>query len=118
MPTISTSPACSSTVPCADGTCRGKEALVEKFKNSIIMDEREAWRPKIFYSSGPHQGLEEPFPAPTHMKRKERGAHNRGQLYVGAHGPPRGLLHQGQPPREDAQDVYRAPFRRPVVNAA
>lgn len=61
---------------------RGKEALVEKFKNSAIMDEREAWRPKIFYSDGPRQGRPEPFPAPTHQKRKERSAHNRGALYV------------------------------------
>ena len=61
--------------------CRGKEALVEKFKNSGIMDERESWRPKIFYSSGPNQGLPEPFPPPTHLRRKERSAHNRGALY-------------------------------------
>ncbi|KAK0485878.1 RNA recognition motif 2-domain-containing protein [Armillaria novae-zelandiae] len=56
---------------------QGKEALVEKFKNSCIMDEQEAWQPKIFYSAGPDQGLPEPFPAPTHMKRKERSLHNR-----------------------------------------
>jgi hypothetical protein len=61
---------------------RGKEALVEKFKNSAIMDERESWRPKIFYSSGPQVGQPEPFPAPTHQRRKERSAHNRGALYV------------------------------------
>ncbi|KAJ6625550.1 hypothetical protein B0H10DRAFT_1942450 [Mycena sp. CBHHK59/15] len=62
---------------------QGKEALVEKFKNSCIMDEREAWQPKIFYSdSGPEQGLPEPFPAPTHLRRKERGSYNRGPLYV------------------------------------
>ncbi|KAG6832636.1 hypothetical protein H0H92_014472 [Tricholoma furcatifolium] len=61
----------------------GKEALVEKFKNSCIMDEQEAWRPKIFYSEpGPEQGLPEPFPAPTHIRRKERSAVNRGALYV------------------------------------
>ena len=46
---------------------RGKEALVEKFKNSAIMDERESWRPWTFYSSGPNQGLTEPFPSPTHL---------------------------------------------------
>jgi len=47
------------------------------------MDEREAWRPKIFYSEpGPEQGLPEPFPAPTHMRRKERGSLNRGALFV------------------------------------
>ena len=61
---------------------RGKEALVEKFKNSSIMDEREAWRPRIFYSSGPDQGKPETFPAPTHLRRKERSSHNRGALYV------------------------------------
>jgi hypothetical protein len=61
---------------------RGKEALVEKFKNSSIMDERESWRPKIFYSSGPNQGLPEQFPAPTHIRRKERSSYNRGALYV------------------------------------
>ncbi|KAF6760256.1 RNA recognition motif 2-domain-containing protein [Ephemerocybe angulata] len=63
---------------------RGKEALVEKFKNSCIMDERESWRPKIFYSFGPNQGLPEPFPAPTHIRRKERSSFNRGALYVPA----------------------------------
>ncbi|KAF7984239.1 hypothetical protein HWV62_16058 [Athelia sp. TMB] len=62
---------------------QGKEALVEKFKNSCIMDEREAWRPKIFHSEpGPEQGLPEPFPAPTHLRRKERGTYNRGALFV------------------------------------
>ncbi|KAI0248115.1 RNA recognition motif 2-domain-containing protein [Lactifluus subvellereus] len=61
---------------------QGKEALVEKFKNSAIMDERESWRPKIFYSSGLQVGQPEPFPAPTHQRRKERSAHNRGALYV------------------------------------
>jgi hypothetical protein len=43
------------------------------------MDEREAWRPKIFYSApGPNQGFPEPFPAPTHLRRKERSGINRG----------------------------------------
>lgn len=36
------------------------------------MDQREAWRPKLFYSSGPKKGLPEEFPAPTHLRRKER----------------------------------------------
>ncbi|KAJ7072243.1 RNA recognition motif 2-domain-containing protein [Mycena amicta] len=61
---------------------QGKEALVEKFKNSCIMDERPAWQPKIFYSNGPELGLPEPFPAPTHLRRKERSSYNRGPLYV------------------------------------
>ncbi|KAG9316715.1 RNA recognition motif 2-domain-containing protein [Chiua virens] len=62
---------------------QGKEALVEKFKNSCIMDEREEWRPKIFFSDpGPKQGLPEEFPKPTHMRRKERSSYNRGALFV------------------------------------
>lgn len=55
---------------------------MEKFKNSCIMDEREEWRPKIFYSDpGPNQGLPEEFPKPTHIRRKERSSYNRGTLY-------------------------------------
>ncbi|KAI0356223.1 hypothetical protein OH77DRAFT_243296 [Trametes cingulata] len=70
---------------------RGKESLVEKFKNSCIMDEREEWRPKIYYSDGPNQGLPEPFPPPTHLRRKERSQNNRGALFVpGAHHQPPG----------------------------
>ena len=77
---------------------RGKEALVEKFKNSSIMDEPEHWRPRIFYSSGVNQGLLEPFPAPTHIRRKERRSYNRGTLFppgVNSHtsGQSHGLLH-------------------------
>jgi len=56
---------------------------VEKFKNSCVMDEREAWQPKIFLSEpGPDQGLPEPFPSPTHLKRKERSSYNRGNLFT------------------------------------
>jgi len=62
---------------------QGKEALIEKFKNSCIMDEQESYRPKIFYSSGSRRGLPEPFPAPTHLRRKERSLNNRGALYAG-----------------------------------
>lgn len=45
------------------------------------MDEREGWRPRIFYSQGPNKGLLEPFPEPTHLRRKERSTFNRGLLY-------------------------------------
>ncbi|RPD78293.1 hypothetical protein L226DRAFT_543705 [Lentinus tigrinus ALCF2SS1-7] len=85
-------------------TYQGKESLVEKFKNSCIMDEKEAWRPKIYYSDGPNQGLPEPFPPPTHLRRKERSQHNRGALFVpGTHHQPSGggglYHHRPQPPR-------------------
>ncbi|KAF8573522.1 hypothetical protein K439DRAFT_1375116 [Ramaria rubella] len=54
--------------------CAGKEALIDKFRSSSIMDQREAWRPKLFHSYGPQQGLPEDFPAPTHLRRKERSS--------------------------------------------
>ncbi|KAI0661172.1 RNA recognition motif 2-domain-containing protein [Cubamyces menziesii] len=79
-------------------TIQGKESLVERFKNSCIMDEREAWRPKIFFSDGPNQGMPEPFPPPTHLRRKQRSQHNRGALYVPGSGG--GLYHhRPHPPR-------------------
>ena len=91
-PTISTFFLLSTSKECAlTSQSRGKEALIEKFKNSAIMDERESWRPKIFYSNGQQVGQPEPFPAPTHQRRKERSAHNRGALYV----PGAARLHSG-----------------------
>ncbi|CCL99860.1 uncharacterized protein FIBRA_01885 [Fibroporia radiculosa] len=92
-------------------TYQGKEALVEKFKNSCIMDEREAWRPKIFFSDGSNQGLPEPFPPPTHLRRKERSSHNRGALFVpGAHYQQRHdgstlYHHRPSPPRMSGRNV-------------
>ncbi|KAA1470056.1 hypothetical protein DENSPDRAFT_774332 [Dentipellis sp. KUC8613] len=62
---------------------QGKRMLTEVFRNSPAMNEREAWRPKIFYSDGPDQGLPEAFPPPTHNQHKpgieveERGSGTR-----------------------------------------
>ncbi|KAF7361813.1 Meiosis protein mei2 [Mycena venus] len=81
---------------------QGKEALVEKFKNSCIMSEKLAWQPKIFYSDGPEQGLPEPFPAPTHLRRKERSLYNRGPLY--APGMMSGLQSSLQNRREQGEE--------------
>jgi hypothetical protein len=120
MPTTSTSHNISLSTCCSLESYRGKEALVEKFKNSCIMDEREAWRPKIFYSEpGPEQGLPEPFPAPTHLRRKERSSFNRGALYVP--GVERGSVNspmiiqnptRRQPHREAQRSHYLSADRR------
>ncbi|CAE6356662.1 unnamed protein product [Rhizoctonia solani] len=68
---------------------QGKEALIEKFKNSSIMDTRPAWRPRIFYSSGQHVGLPQPFPAGSSMRRARRsfthGHGHAGGLYTQMH---------------------------------
>ncbi|GAA5813193.1 hypothetical protein MFLAVUS_006667 [Mucor flavus] len=58
---------------------QGTEALVRKFKNSQVMKENEAYRPKLFYSSGPNIGQEEPFSSrskanPSHHSRRR---HNK-----------------------------------------
>lgn len=69
---------------------QGKEALVEKFKNSCVMEMQDEWVPKIFYSSGPNKGQREPFPPATNPSRarrsqdqRERGLIRGSGLYVG-----------------------------------
>ncbi|CAG8519539.1 12744_t:CDS:10 [Ambispora gerdemannii] len=51
---------------------QGKEALVEKFRNSSVMDELPEYRPKIFYSSGVLRGQEQTFPGPNDPQKKKR----------------------------------------------
>jgi hypothetical protein len=55
---------------------QGKKALIDKFRNSSVMDEEISYQPKIFVTSGEHRGEEEPFPLPTVpsdiRKRKQR----------------------------------------------
>ncbi|KAF9958347.1 hypothetical protein BGZ72_000488 [Mortierella alpina] len=52
---------------------QGRQALIEKFRNSSVMDEEPSYRPKIFYTSGPNIGEEEPFPEPTVTRESVRG---------------------------------------------
>jgi hypothetical protein len=51
---------------------QGKQALIEKFRNSAVMDEDPSFRPKMFYSEGPRKGEEEPFP-PMTVAGRQRG---------------------------------------------
>ncbi|KAI3658192.1 hypothetical protein MP638_005412 [Amoeboaphelidium occidentale] len=55
---------------------QGKQALVDKFRDSTVMFEEESYRPKIFYSSGPKKGMEEPFPLPTKLPTTRRRINN------------------------------------------
>lgn len=48
---------------------QGKKALVKKFKNSNVMSEDMAYRPKIFYSSGVNKGKEQEFPKPDERRK-------------------------------------------------
>lgn len=43
---------------------QGKDALIRKFKNSQVMDEDPAYKPKLFYTEGVNKGKEQPFPKP------------------------------------------------------
>jgi RNA recognition motif 2 len=44
---------------------QGKECLIEKFRNSCVMDEDPSYRPKIFHSSGVLMGQEQEFDPST-----------------------------------------------------
>ncbi|KAK3829519.1 MAG: RNA recognition motif 2-domain-containing protein [Linnemannia elongata] len=72
---------------------QGRRALVDKFRNSSVMDEEASYRPKIFYTTGPSLGLEEPFPGPTLSKECARG-------HGPAHGPARRRVSSAPPHNE------------------
>ncbi|KAG2203117.1 hypothetical protein INT47_004924 [Mucor saturninus] len=44
---------------------QGKKALIKKFQNSQVMEQEPSYQLKVFYSSGPLKGREQPFPRPT-----------------------------------------------------
>ncbi|KAI9220495.1 RNA recognition motif 2-domain-containing protein, partial [Blastocladiella britannica] len=44
---------------------QGRQALIDKFRNSAVMDEHASYRPKIFATEGPVAGTEQVFPPPT-----------------------------------------------------
>ena len=48
---------------------QGKECLIEKFRNSCVMDEDPSYRPKIFHSNGPLVGREQEFTPPQKKHR-------------------------------------------------
>ncbi|KAI8983012.1 RNA recognition motif 2-domain-containing protein [Pilobolus umbonatus] len=51
---------------------QGKQALIQKFRNSHVMEEDESFRPKIYYSSGDNKGKEEVRTTRTNRSRKSR----------------------------------------------
>lgn len=42
---------------------QGRSSLIAKFRASPVMKEAPDYRPKLYYTSGPHIGEEEPFPS-------------------------------------------------------
>ncbi|KAK6362056.1 hypothetical protein TWF730_005755 [Orbilia blumenaviensis] len=51
---------------------QGKAALIEKFRNSSVMDQPFEFRPRAFHSIGENFGLDMEFPPPNNLNRKLR----------------------------------------------
>ncbi|KAI8817912.1 RNA recognition motif 2-domain-containing protein [Fimicolochytrium jonesii] len=77
---------------------QGRNALIQKFRNSSVMLEAHDWRPKIFLTEGPCAGEEEPFPPPTMairprsdvlFSRDNAGLPHRGNSVNEGRGSPR-----------------------------
>ncbi|KAF2172753.1 hypothetical protein M409DRAFT_16718 [Zasmidium cellare ATCC 36951] len=66
-------------------TIQGYDCLIEKFRNSAIMDECPGYRPKIFYTfldakTDDLVGTEKDFPKPNNASKHKRSAENAGQI--------------------------------------
>ncbi|KEF61751.1 uncharacterized protein A1O9_03321 [Exophiala aquamarina CBS 119918] len=58
-------------------TIQGKDCLVSKFRNSSVMLEHPAFRPKLYYPTGhPNAGQEEKFPDPDNPSKMRRSVEN------------------------------------------
>ncbi|KAL7270235.1 hypothetical protein RUND412_007065 [Rhizina undulata] len=51
---------------------QGIDQLIEKFRNSSVMDQDPSYRPKLFHSSGPFAGTEMEFPPANNILKKCR----------------------------------------------
>ncbi|CAG8796047.1 36430_t:CDS:10, partial [Gigaspora margarita] len=49
---------------------QGKNALIQKFRNSGVMSETPEYRPKLFHTAGPLRGYEMPFPRPDNVEKQ------------------------------------------------
>lgn len=43
---------------------QGRDNLIQKFRNSPVMNQEAAFRPRLYYTTGKLAGTEEPFPGP------------------------------------------------------
>ncbi|KAI9189709.1 hypothetical protein H9P43_001142 [Blastocladiella emersonii ATCC 22665] len=71
---------------------QGKQALIDKFRNSSVMDEHPSYRPKIFFSNGPLRGEEEPFPPPNNRIPRPAAYHGGGGGGSASPAPPGGVF--------------------------
>ncbi|KAF1822665.1 uncharacterized protein K489DRAFT_213653 [Dissoconium aciculare CBS 342.82] len=69
-------------------TIQGFDCLIEKFRNSSIMDEYAEFRPKIWWTKFAAEaegkpekiGTEKDFPAPNNISKKQRSHDNAGSI--------------------------------------
>mmetsp|Transcript_19368 Transcript_19368/g.73217 ORF Transcript_19368/g.73217 Transcript_19368/m.73217 type:complete len:872 (-) Transcript_19368:1089-3704(-) len=45
---------------------QGKQAMIQRFQHSSLMEKEQSYKPLLFYSDGPLKGQPEPFPVPAH----------------------------------------------------
>ncbi|KFY64493.1 hypothetical protein V496_03221 [Pseudogymnoascus sp. VKM F-4515 (FW-2607)] len=83
-------------------TIQGKDCLVQKFRNSSVMLEEPAFRPKIFRTARhPDAGEEEDFPLPDNASKMRRSVENAE--HVGLFAPRAGQHNRDEQRRRRSQ---------------
>ncbi|KIW71261.1 hypothetical protein, variant 1 [Phialophora macrospora] len=98
-------------------TIQGKDCLVQKFRNSSVMLEHPAFRPKLFIAGNfPNAGQEEKFPEPDNQSKMRRSVENAE--HVGLFVPHRAdhNLRYPQPCAPALAFHQRTPFLRRTGN--
>lgn len=104
-------------------TIQGRETLIQKFRNSNVMEQPEHYRPMLLYSryGGSPQskwGTEEPFPTPDNGMQLRRSIQNAAQegLWAGSFNHPQGnhqtTRHRGFSFQQPANQNGQGPPRR------
>lgn len=77
-------------------TIQGQDCLIQKFRNSSVMQEYAGFRPKVYYTidsddipPGSKPGDEKPFPAPDNPSKLQRSIDNA--MTQGLYGPRNGM---------------------------
>ncbi|KAK3715367.1 hypothetical protein LTR37_007095 [Vermiconidia calcicola] len=90
-------------------TVQGIDCLVEKFRNSAIMDEYAGYRPKLFHTAttSPHPsmiGKERDFPPPNNESKHKRSSDNATTVGLYAPANRRGRVQYGDRHRRSQYD--------------
>lgn len=90
---------------CSYATIQGVDCLIEKFRNSAVMDENPLHRPKLWFTALDNNdpaliGHERPFPGPNNLTKAQRSHDNAGAVGLFA---PRSA-HRGERSRHSQYD--------------